>query len=478
MYGSEYAYLFPQSNQTPLDTFWQIKKYQDEQKDRERQIKLQEEQRQAGMAKYLADSLDFNTYATGTEYDPVFRSTANDILSKGAEMIKKGSSYPELISYIGSAAKQLGDYSQKAKLLDQQMKAQAQEYAKNKSINANALYKQMKLAAFHDGNGGMKNIADIDPNQDYGAYVIDKYPDLVLDGSGTGSLDDILKNQKYMDYEKQSNITKNGIQRIVGYKGKYSPFHELIDDKGNVVDGNGFATGVRVRGEKVKIGDKEFTAVPENVYNTFTSDAGAKAYLNAQAKRLKANYPDAKEDDLKRVVLHDYLSQSGTGYINNVKNEIDPSQAESRRHQETMAAIHASNKSNSQQPTPINDVVGRIKQMYESNPNRNWLGVNALGADDQAILMNYVNSVSKKAGEGGTLVPNTQGDVAIVRTTDGGFAIAEAENGQVKKDASGKAKVIMPLSGYMQKAQAGTKAKQAVVSKTNQGKPKDPLGLF
>ena len=150
--GSQYAARLPFSNDSVIDTFWKVKSYQNEQERAAENQRRYAEQKETQMAQYLAQTLDFDKYATGTVYDPIILKTQQEAIQNISAKMKQGDySYAQMVYDAADSASSLNRYSSKAKTIDENLRAQAKQYGADKSVDAGMWYKMAKLAAFHDG---------------------------------------------------------------------------------------------------------------------------------------------------------------------------------------------------------------------------------------------------------------------------------------------------------------------------------------
>ena len=335
--GSQYAARLPFSNESTLDTFFRVKNYQNEQERAAENQRRYAEQKETQMAQYLAQTLDFDKYATGTVYDPIILQTQQEDLKNIASKMKDGNySYAQMVYDAADAAGRINKFSTTAKTVSAQIKEQAKQFAGDKSVDHNMWEKTAKLLAFGDGKGGVRPIEDVVAEMgtvDYFEEAGKRYPELI--SQGTQGIDAMVKEARPRDYTRGDVMNQGLVKRKVKYGGKYYSFNELVDAQGKPVDPDDHsrvATGVRVRGEAL---DKEgkIRGVDNEVYSQFATPSN-KVAMNLAAKRAGIDPNSEQGEMFKRAWLYDHLDRNG-GYINLQDKDYDDSRLilhEQRQH--------------------------------------------------------------------------------------------------------------------------------------------------
>lgn len=225
-------------------------------RDREERLDLERQGHQAATSKFLTDYLDPKEHLTGTAYDPQVVGGLNDILQQAQQLAAKGVATPDIMMAIGPSVNRLNQYSEKAKLINQQIKGSVSKLTGTHGYagyNAEALEQEAKKQAFYDEKGKLKDISTIDPNQDYVSLAAKNSPELVTSGKG---LDDFVAKTPMADYSRNVTTTYAGRSKNVRYEAKH-PFWEDVqrDENGNIImDASGNPIGLGVVGSAM-IGD-------------------------------------------------------------------------------------------------------------------------------------------------------------------------------------------------------------------------------
>ncbi len=443
------------------------------QEQRYNQQQAQSDQRyNQGLLSDFAGELNKHAYS-GTPLDPVFQQNTTSILKTAAEKIKKGD-YTGATMDVANGAGELSAYAMKAKAISDRTSEAAKAFAKDPSVNWTKLRDLSLVAAFHNPDGSLKDPTHLMEDDDYVGQTLEKAPEQVT--NGLGSLQNSIEKGKYLPYKADLSRNIGGMDRDLTYEGKYDPlYNELVDEKGAPVDAaSGKATGVRVRGEDLTLNGNKVKGVSDDVRNYFYGDPGTKAAVRAEAKRLMQHLPsDTRQEDVERYILHKELSNSANSYINKTKDKVSDAalqrQAASLQHAETMAAIHAANKTNngsggsSAPASAINDTFGRIaeKAVNERLKQGTYLQANILPSDEQAAVLETVKKVTGLSNIGNKniyLDADKQGNVGVYWADD-----VTDKNGNLltKKD-----QLITPLTEALNlKTQPSVKEKRTVVQR-------------
>ena len=91
---------------------------------RQDQLNEQRNAKRAATGKFLEGYLNSKDHLTGTIYDPMIVKGFNDLLAEGAALAKEGADTNTLLMALAPKVNQLGQYSAKAKYIDQRLKDQ------------------------------------------------------------------------------------------------------------------------------------------------------------------------------------------------------------------------------------------------------------------------------------------------------------------------------------------------------------------
>lgn len=209
--------------------------------------------RKAASASFVKNYLDPKDYLTGTNYDPEIVSRINKALQTGADLAAKGADTASIMMALGPQVNQLGEYSTKAKLINQQIKSGVEKLKPYGGYNLAALQQEALKGAFQNPDGTMRDISTVDPNTDWISQTIQNNPEAVTTGAG---LDDFVKKTPTATYSRTATTSHQGTTKNTQYDA-VTPFWMDLerDDQGNVVaDASGNPVGLDVVSSSI-IGD-------------------------------------------------------------------------------------------------------------------------------------------------------------------------------------------------------------------------------
>ena len=292
------------------------------QKDEE--IALQQQGKQAATSKFLTDYLDPKDHLTGTNYDPQIVSGFQDVLQKANELVSKGANTSDVLMAIGPSVSKLNQYSTTAKSINQRIKDQVGQLKQYPGYNLEALQSQALKKAFYGPDGKLKDISSVDPNTDWIMETVKDNPELVTTSK---SLDDFVNKTPLSDYSRTVQTAYGGRTKNVKYEAKH-PFYEDLqrDAKGNIItDVSGNPLGLGVMGSEMQDDNgkpimdqsgKAFQALDKNVFNAIMShNPDVADYIRGQvnqhfrdagAKQIPAEH-SPQWDMMARHILHDEL---------------------------------------------------------------------------------------------------------------------------------------------------------------------------
>jgi hypothetical protein len=474
MYGQEYGAILPNQQPSPIETYQRLKAANDA--------------RALQNAKYLKDTLDFNQFATGLpEYDPVIHQTISDAMKDlSQKAINPAYSQAQLLLDANNYTQKLSDYSTKARLIDQQLQALRAEQAKNKYVNADNWYKYAKLAAFHDGNGAVRNINDVDPNKNYWDEALHNHADDIINGDG--GIGDYIKASDKKPITTQIQKVNNGIKTTSKYAGEiYPAFNTTIKDPKT-----GVVTGIGLKSQTIKDAQGNDINIADNdTYNLVTSDKYRNAALN-KVVRAQGIDPNSELGEVaKRKALYDYLQTKGVGYLNHTGDDVDDSaywrqqnmrdrQDESERFRLMLKSMN--NGNGTKADTQFNDIYGEL-QGLKGKYNNAGIPLNNLSPQAQTSLLNYANTSYGQVPSGET---DSQGnpklrklnakDVWVRPNDDGTFSLMRF---QVKNNQHPYDEEIAPLdfksTNTLKGINSSVKERQAVY---HAGQPENSIPTY
>jgi hypothetical protein len=214
---------------------------------REEQLQQQKEGRIASTNKFLADYLDPKERLTGTNYDPEIVKQLGDVLQEGSQLAGKGANVSDIMMALGPKVNRINEYSTKAKLVNQNIKAATEKLKGYGGYNIAALEDEAKKIAFQDEKGGMKDISQVDPSMNYVSEATRLRPEVVTTGAG---LDQFVNKTPVSTTSNNIQTSHLGRTRNIKYEAT-TPFWMDIqkDQQGNAkLDKNGNPVGLDIIG--------------------------------------------------------------------------------------------------------------------------------------------------------------------------------------------------------------------------------------
>lgn len=319
----------------------------EKQRARQEDLAYRQEGRKQASATFLKNYLDPKDFLSGTNYDPQIVKGIQEALTEGAALAAKGASSADIMMALGPKVSRIGEYSTKAKLINQQVKNSVNRLKPYKGYNVEALEQEALKMAFMDDKGQLKDITTVDPTHDWVSETIEANPEGVTTWAG---LDDFIKATP-MSERSQDITTKTGpgqtIQRKYDTKAQFWMDLEK-DDKGEVavdpVTGKpmGFSVVSDVAtGDDGKPMVNPSTGKPYRMLNKEIYSAIA-GHNDDIKNRLRGDVREAFKatgnpippenspqwDTMARIVLHDELKTRSSTYF---KEVVKP--------QETAAAV-------------------------------------------------------------------------------------------------------------------------------------------
>lgn len=229
---------------TPLSDFEGLYKAADtlERKGyRDEQMRMREDAQKNANANTIARNLNPDDFFTGTDYDPMLIKQLDAAKQQAFQLASQGVSTPDIMMSIGPQVSQISQYSLKAKQIDANLKNAAAVLGQTKGYNVKAIYDGAKKMAFMNANG-LKNINQVDPNQDYITEFVKQNPAAATDYSG---FEAVRKEMPMIKDKSEVGYEEGGVHRKKSVEYSSHPWmHPEADGKG------GFKLGVL--GEDVK----------------------------------------------------------------------------------------------------------------------------------------------------------------------------------------------------------------------------------
>lgn len=216
-------------------------------KYRDAQLAEQKQGKRNAATTFLTSYLDKKDYLSGTNYDPKIVQDLQSAMNEGAKLAASGADTPTIMMALGPAVNKINEYSTKAKLIDQQIKGASTKLKQFKGYDTEALSDEARKLAFYDDKGQLKDISQVDPNQDWISEVTRLHPEKVTTGAG---FDDFTAKTPMAETSKELQTMYAGKKRNVKYDAK-APFWMDVakDDKGETaLDVSGNPIGMDVMG--------------------------------------------------------------------------------------------------------------------------------------------------------------------------------------------------------------------------------------
>lgn len=399
---------------------------------REDQLKAQREGKRAATVGQLGNLLDSKDYLTGTVYDPEITKRLNDALYQGAELASKGADMPSIMMALSPKIRELGDYSVKAKLINEQ-KQQALPLLKNqKGIDPNKFLKEFDEVAFFEtdpntGQRKMKDISKIDPNSMYADEVLrtrdvftpegfDEY--MSKSGKDKRIQDTFLYTPKRgLRRAKVETVAPTFFQPDVDEKGvikEFVPQYEIAtDDESKVLHGFKGDAGEEVKAPVRMVTDDVFNSLPPN----------AKAYILQEVRRYSKEFGQPinsqQSYNLAKAITYDELKRSGKGYSTINETVVE------KPNQISLSVSSGSGSGTS--GLSVNDVFTRVEDAMSRPDNaisiegkRIGTRMNSLDAEAQTAIFNSFGGRKDDMNETNTFLVEKDGNVKLYRTNDEG----------------------------------------------------------
>jgi hypothetical protein len=448
---------------------------------RNQQLTEQRNAKRAASAKFLESWLDPKDSLSGSPYDPNIVKGYHNLLTKGAALANQGADNNMLIMALGKDVQKLAEYGQKAKIVNARLKQQLGQ-VKHKGYNLSALEQEARKTAFYNPDGSLKDIAEVDPSQDYLTETIRLYPDKVTTDAG---LDEFIKNApKFTEDKDLTYYSETGTMNKRKKKVTATPWlRQDVDEQGRPVEGLVPDFELALEDGKPQTydfpdgkGGKKTAAVRmlnEKWFDSIMSgNPDVADYIRGQ---VKAHLPEGTSMDslqaknFARTILYDELKRRKAGSISDVQVVDKPSQMDFKINFPNQYYKQSSGKGggSGDGDVNINDVYGEIERKRNENAAKGFKGtrMNSLSSAAQTLLISQAKNLRPDLEIGNNNVyikDNKEGQMALFRVVD------------EKKGPTNIDEEIMPLDfkSVNIKVQPGVKEKREVVEQGNAAPPK------
>jgi len=303
-------------------------------KEFEQTNELRKEAKKSQAISQLNNFLDEKDYLTGSPYDPALVKKLHETLQEGYKLVEQGLSSADVFMALGPKVSQISEYSQKAKLINKNIKLATESRKAWGGYNTPQIEEGTRKSVFFNEDGTERDIRDIDPNKDYVSEYIDKNP---YEATTDKGFDELFKSVKPEIKSGQQRVSRAGKVFDETYRTNLYAWQDLERDaKGNVeldAEGNpmiGIAgdTHTDASGKKYRALNKDYAkALLEKNPDIQTRVRGMVMNdFKQAASQSGAKIPDenSEEWDLhQRKVLADMLKQYGGGSASRVAKQDD-----------------------------------------------------------------------------------------------------------------------------------------------------------
>lgn len=457
------------------------KKYTEEQRDYQR-AQAQQGRKDAN-DKYFTNLLNPKDYLTGTHYDPNTVKLLGEATQQAYELSAKGADYNQITMAIAPLVQKVADYSSKAKMYQQNLKALNERMGKEKGWNLQRVNELL---------------------EDYTFYKVDpKTSEKTLD---VDAADPSLKSaMERIDAENLHEVTtadgfntwadkfpKMAQQATVGNPNKFGSQHTRKlgvtaanwempeeDDKGNItfVPKYEVATDNRVPlqhefvqpdGTVVKA---PIRLLDKNFFESILSDKDAARYLRARVQQEIKEYKDEngnpitlnspKAELVARAVAYDLLKARAGGVVN--QSDVRTQSPVETRFIITGQpyAPQRSSGSGSGEDAQINDVFRTVAQKVQADKGKGYTYTrfNALSGLAQRTILKYVKETT---GEGSDLT--NQSNLYITTDASGKMILRKKEDDAQPNPDKDPALFDLDYTDLNLPNQADVKGKRGVVA--------------
>jgi hypothetical protein len=319
---------------------------------RNEQMTSQREGKRAGALSHLGSLLDQKDYLTGTNYDPEIVRQLGEAMNEGAALAQKGADTPTIMMAIGPKVNRINEYSQKAKLINQQKKQTLELLKNNPGIDVKKFNDEFDNTAFYDtdanGQKKLKDITEIDPNVSYGDKILKDSPELVTTSGGFDEFfkqqakNPVVRNEDIYRYTSTGGLSRdkvklkyeNYLTPDIDKKGAvtgFVPKYEIATDQNNPIMGTFKGKDGKQVDAPVRLLDRGvFTSLPEEALNYIKGQT--KLFIQEHEKQTGEKIPlnSLQAENVARMLAYDELNKetrkSGTIESLDINNKPSPQQ--------------------------------------------------------------------------------------------------------------------------------------------------------
>lgn len=300
---------------------------------------FQQQGRQAATSKFITDYLDPKDHLTGTAYDPGIVNGFQSLLQTGQALASKGASTADILMALGPQVSKLNQYSETAKLINNNIKTSIGHLKGYSGYNPEALETEAKKQAFYGPDGKLKDISTVDPNTDWVTEATKNNPQAVTSSKG---LDDFVQKTPMADYTRNVTTTFEGRSQNNKVAAQHPFWMDLNKNPDGSVatDAKGQPTGLSVVTQPI-IGDdgkpmanpetgQPYQALDKNYFNAIMShNPDVADFVRGEvSQHFKAagaqNTPIEGSPQwmaMARNILGDELSARNRSHFNVVENQ-------------------------------------------------------------------------------------------------------------------------------------------------------------
>ncbi len=208
---------------------------------------FRKDQQKASNTQRIMNYLDPKDYLTGTDYDPKVVEDINGALQEAISLTENGADISTVMMAITPKVAKISEYSQKAKMINANLKKGAEVLKSYKGYNVPAIEQEARKTAFYNQDGTLRDLSEVDPNADWITETVKTKPWAVTTGAG---LDDFAENLPLEEFQSEVMTSNRGINRKVRVGGKKAFYEDYArNEKGEIMlDANGNPVGLDILG--------------------------------------------------------------------------------------------------------------------------------------------------------------------------------------------------------------------------------------
>lgn len=367
---------------------------QNERKDR---LQLRADAHRNSLMSSLLSMADPKDFFTGTPQDPIITQGINNILQKGAKLITDNPGLTADMLYTGIAndVNKISTASQNLKQVAAQKKMYNENLKAHKGIDMDKFNQQFNQQAFLNPDGSLKDLSNIDPQQDYGDYTLRNGE--IYNNSG---FDEFAKNaEKNTTVGRIKTTDPRGGMKL--FKSELTSPNYLVSEKDKEGNHTGFVPKFEISTDngieqlhEFQNEDGTKTTAPvrvlsQDVFHDLPADA--KAYLLQEARKhakdsgLPIN--STQVENFARAIGYDELNSASKkwGTVKTIEEQKAPQ----------IKVYNNSGSSKGASEVTIREVYPEIIDKLKKVKGAYGISLTELSGTAQGILKKYANGENK-----------------------------------------------------------------------------------